>query len=75
MKKYVLGLKMGKHIQYVMEIGAENLREAKETWAWLTCHCDPMWDVERQTYSGWEVIETKLPTLQRKDCKPSRWQY
>jgi len=75
MKKFNIGLKVAGQIQFVLKIVAENLREAKETWAWLTGHWDPCWDIKNQTYNGWKVVETKIEALQRKDCKPSRWSY
>lgn len=75
MKTFNLGLKIAGKMEYVLQIGADTLREAKETWAWLTGHWDPCWDVKNQTYCGWKVVTTKAHALQRKDCKPSRWQY
>ena len=75
MKTFNLGLKIAGRVEYVLQIAAENLREAKETWAFLTGHWDPCWDVKKQTYSGWKVVTTKVSALQRKDCKYKGWQY
>jgi hypothetical protein len=75
MKKFNIGLKVSEQVQFVLLIAAKNLREAKETWAWLTGHWDPFWDIKNQTYGGWKVVKTKIEALQRKDCKLSRWSY
>jgi len=75
MKNFNLGLKVAGNVEFVLLIAAKSLREAKETWAWLTGHWDPWWDVKAQTYGGWPVVKTKMEALQRKDCKPSRWSY
>ena len=74
-KNFNLGLKVAGKVQCVLSVVAKDLREAKDTWAWLTGHCDPMWDVQKQTYFGWQVVQTKTKALQRKDCKLIRWQY
>ena len=76
MKKFDLGLKVAGKVQCVLSVFAKDLKEAKEMWAWLTCHWDPMWNVQNQTYFGWQVVVTKIPALQRKDCNNLlRWQY
>lgn len=75
MKTFNIGIKVAGKVQDVLSVLAKDLREAKDTWAWLTCHWDPMWDVRKQTYFGWPVVITKKEALQRKDSKPSRWSY
>lgn len=62
---YRLGLNQTGEVVFVLDILAENLREAKDEWARLTGHIDPCWDAKRQTYFGWSVVIVKEEPLPR----------
>lgn len=64
MKSYTLGLRMGGlmedpewHVEIIRTVQADSLKEAKQKWAEETGHVDQLWDPERQTYWGWDVVE------------------
>jgi len=66
MKEYVLGLNVDGTIQFVLRVLAKDFRSASYTWAHLTNHLDPLFNINNQTYFGWKIVKTDLISLQRK---------
>ena len=74
MNKYNIGIDISGSVQHVLEVMAEDIGSAKNEWARITGHSDPLWNTSSYTYFGWPVIETTLPALERK-ANPNPFQY
>jgi len=60
---YTLGLEQGGlvedpdwHVEFIVTVDADSLRQAKGAWARVTKHVNEYWDNEKQCYWGWSVV-------------------